>query len=316
MSLSRRLFITTSLLAPAALRVPAAFAQDYPVREIHVICAYAPGTGADTLVRYLAEKLRVLAGKPMIVENKPGAGTSIAAQYVAHAKPDGYTLFLNPANGMAGNVYLYKNLGHDVINDFAPITTLVKLPFVLAVPPTSPAKSVAELIALVDEATGAHLRSILHHPEFQAIEAAWRAIYFLVRRLETDSSLKVYLLDVSREELAVDLTRAESQGASALHKILVEQTVHTPGDLAKCVAPASAKITCFGLSRWMTPRRMQTTSVALDLYLASPNQAGTRRRKSRPTNGISSPTMRPARSASHIGLLKRWTYFSGWSRAA
>jgi tripartite-type tricarboxylate transporter receptor subunit TctC len=151
MSFSRRLFITTSLLAPAVLRAPHVFAQDYPVREIHVICAYAPGTGADTLVRYLAEKLRVLAGKPMIVENKPGAGTSIAAQYVAHAKPDGYTLFLNPGNGMAGNVYLYKNLGHDVINDFAPITTLVKLPFVLAVPPASPAKSVAELIALLKE---------------------------------------------------------------------------------------------------------------------------------------------------------------------
>ena len=151
MSLSRRVFLTTSLLAPAALRVRSAWAQDYPAREIHVICAYAPGTGADTLVRYLAEKLRVLAGKPMIVENKPGAGTSIAAQYVAHAKPDGYTLFLNPGNGMAGNVYLYKNLGHDVINDFAPITTLVKLPFVLAVPPASPAKSVAELITLLKE---------------------------------------------------------------------------------------------------------------------------------------------------------------------
>ena len=96
MSFSRRLFITTSLLSPAVLRAPSVGAQDYPVREIHVICAYAPGTGADTLVRFLAEKLRVLAGKPMIVENKPGAGTSIAAQYVARAKPDGYTLFLNP----------------------------------------------------------------------------------------------------------------------------------------------------------------------------------------------------------------------------
>jgi tripartite-type tricarboxylate transporter receptor subunit TctC len=118
---------------------------------VHVICAYAPGTGADTLVRFFAEKLRLLAGKPMIVENKPGAGTSIAAEYVARAKPDGYTLFLNPGNGMAGNVYLYKNLGHDVIKDFAPITTLVKLPFVLAVTATSPAKSVAELIALVKD---------------------------------------------------------------------------------------------------------------------------------------------------------------------
>jgi tripartite-type tricarboxylate transporter receptor subunit TctC len=138
-------------LAVLGLGLPPAHGDDYPTREVHVICAYAPGTGADTLVRFFAEKLRVLAGKPMIVENKPGAGTSIAAEYVARAKPDGYTLFLNPGNGMAGNVYLYKNLGHDVIKDFAPITTLVKLPFVLAVTAASPAKSVGELIALVKD---------------------------------------------------------------------------------------------------------------------------------------------------------------------
>jgi type VI secretion system protein ImpC len=98
-------------------------------------------------------------------------------------------------------------------------------PYVL--PRTDPQQP--ELVAQVDEATGAHLRSILHKPEFQAIEAAWRAVYFLVRRLDTDSSLKVYLLDVSREELAADLAGADGEGASALHKLLVEQTVHTPG---------------------------------------------------------------------------------------
>jgi type VI secretion system protein ImpC len=98
-------------------------------------------------------------------------------------------------------------------------------PYVL--PRTDPRQP--ELVALVDEATGAYLRSILHHPDFQAIEAAWRAVYFLVRRLDTDSNLKVYLLDVSREELAADLAGAESQRPSALHKFLVEQTVHTPG---------------------------------------------------------------------------------------
>jgi len=86
-----------------------------------------------------------------------------------------------------------------------------------------------ELLALVDEATGAHMRSILHHPDFQAIEAAWRAVYFLVRRLETDSSLKVYLLDVAKEELAADLAGADSQRAGGLHKLLVAQTVGTPG---------------------------------------------------------------------------------------
>src|ERR1700730_17766018 len=107
--LSRRSFVAGSVLAPLVLADRPACAEDYPTREVHVICAYAPGTGADTLVRFFAEKLRKLAGKPMLVENKPGAGTSIAAEYVARARPDGYTLFLNPGNGMAGNVYLYKN---------------------------------------------------------------------------------------------------------------------------------------------------------------------------------------------------------------
>jgi tripartite-type tricarboxylate transporter receptor subunit TctC len=87
----------------------------------------------------------------MIVENKPGAGTTIASEYVSRAKPDGYTLFINPGNGLAGNPYLYKNLSHDVLKDFAPVTTLVKLPFVLAVSPKSPAKNVSEFLALMKQ---------------------------------------------------------------------------------------------------------------------------------------------------------------------
>src|SRR4051812_21436163 len=111
--ISRRTLLAGAALAPVAMRAKSAFAEDYPAREVHVICGYAPGTGADLVVRYFAERLRIHAGKPMIVENKPGAGTSIACQYVARAKPDGYTLLVNPGNGVAGNVYLYKNLGHD-----------------------------------------------------------------------------------------------------------------------------------------------------------------------------------------------------------
>src|SRR5437870_1507808 len=79
-------------LSLAALSMPAQ-AQEYPAKEIHIVCGYAPGTGADAVVRYFAEELRKKIGKPMIVENKPGAGTSIASEYVARAKPDGYTLF-------------------------------------------------------------------------------------------------------------------------------------------------------------------------------------------------------------------------------
>jgi tripartite-type tricarboxylate transporter receptor subunit TctC len=150
MSLTRRALLAGAAALPAGLKGAPSFAQDvYPVHEVHVICGYAPGTGADIVVRFFAEQLRKKSGKPMIVENKPGAGTSIASEYVARAKPDGYTLFINPGNGLAGNPYLYKNLSHDVIKDFAPVTTLVKLPFMLAVSPSSPANSVKEFLDLM-----------------------------------------------------------------------------------------------------------------------------------------------------------------------
>jgi tripartite-type tricarboxylate transporter receptor subunit TctC len=141
---------TLGVLALAAFSAPA-LAQDYPTKEIHIICGYAPGTGADLVVRFFAEEIRKKTGKPMVVENKPGAGTSIASEYVARSKPDGYTLFINPGNGLAGNPYLYKNLSHDVLKSFAPVTTLVKLPFVLAVSPKMPAKDVKEFLALMKQ---------------------------------------------------------------------------------------------------------------------------------------------------------------------
>jgi tripartite-type tricarboxylate transporter receptor subunit TctC len=152
MSFSRRTLLTTAALAPFAGKFTA-FAQDaeWPAKEVHVVCGYQPGTGADILVRYFSEKLRKYTNKPMIVENKAGAGTSIATEYVVRSKPDGYTLFINPGNGLAGNPYLYKSLSHDVLNDLAPVTTLVKLPFCLAVAPNSPAKNMKDFLALIRE---------------------------------------------------------------------------------------------------------------------------------------------------------------------
>ncbi len=87
----------------------------------------------------------------------------------------------------------------------------------------------AELIAVVDELAGEQLRTVLHHRDFQALEAAWRGAFFLVRRLETDATLKLYLLDVARSELAADLASVEDLQESAIYRLLVEPTVNTPG---------------------------------------------------------------------------------------
>jgi tripartite-type tricarboxylate transporter receptor subunit TctC len=152
MTISRRTLLSGAVATPFVIKGLPAFAQDgWPAKDIHVICGYAPGTGADIVVRLFAERLRPLAKQTVIVENKPGAGTSIASEFVARAKPDGYTLFINPGNGLAGNPYLYKKLSHDVIKDFEDVTTLVKLPFLLCVAPNSPAKTMAEFLKLMKE---------------------------------------------------------------------------------------------------------------------------------------------------------------------
>jgi len=135
-------------LALAAFAAPSAQAQDYPTKTITIICGYAPGAGVDIPIRYFAEKLRELAGKPVIVENRQGALTNIAAHAVARAEGDGYTMLITSGNStMAANPHLFKELPFDPVKDFTPVTTLFRTTFVLVVNNEVPAKTVAELTA-------------------------------------------------------------------------------------------------------------------------------------------------------------------------
>lgn len=140
-------------LAAALVALPAgAQAQGWtPEREIRVICGYAAGTGADVLCRFFAEKIKPsTSGKPVIVENKAGALTQIAAEYVKNAKPDGYTLFITAGNStMASNPHLFKKINYDPLKDFTPVTTLNKLPFIFVVAPSSPINNMKDLEAHV-----------------------------------------------------------------------------------------------------------------------------------------------------------------------
>ena len=140
----------TKLLATfiAAALSSAVLAQEYPSREIRSICNFAPGSGADILVRFYSDKLSKLAGKPVIVENKPGANGSIATADLARAKPDGHSLMITPASStIAAAPYLFKNLQFDSTKDFQAVTTIATLSFVLMVDASKPIKSVPELIA-------------------------------------------------------------------------------------------------------------------------------------------------------------------------
>jgi len=136
--------------AAIALALAPAFAtaQPYPDREIRSLCNFAAGSGADVIVRYYSDKLSKLAGRPVLVENKPGASGTIATDTVAKAKPDGYTILVTPASAtLVSAPYLFKSLPFDPAKDFAAVTTIATVSFVIVVDAARPIHSLAELIA-------------------------------------------------------------------------------------------------------------------------------------------------------------------------
>ena len=142
------------IVALLVLAVPAMIlAQNYPVKPIRIIVGYTPGGGNDIAARLMAPKLSEALGQPVIVENKPGAGTNIAQEYVARSAPDGYTLMLG-SPGMTINKSLYKNLSFDALRDLTGISMFAYSPNILAVNPSVPAKNVKELIALAKSKPG------------------------------------------------------------------------------------------------------------------------------------------------------------------
>lgn len=141
--------IGCSLLAAFTLGLiaTAAPAQTYPEKPITIIVPLAAGSGMDSLVRLYADKLQASLGKPVVVENKPGAALMLAAAYVANAPADGYTLMVSTSSAMAINPVLYKKINYK-LTDFVPVSFYVKSPFILVVNTDLPAKTVPELIAL------------------------------------------------------------------------------------------------------------------------------------------------------------------------
>lgn len=146
----RALRYTVLLAAAIVAAAPAMAEESYPTHAVTVICGYPAGNGADVITRYFAEKFKDIVKQPAIVENKAGAQTALAATFVAHAKPDGYTIFITAGNStMASNPYLFKTLQYDPVKDFIPVTTIAQLPFLVTVAPKSPAKSVHDLVDLL-----------------------------------------------------------------------------------------------------------------------------------------------------------------------
>ena len=138
--------ILAAALAAALSTLPStAHAQTYPSQDIRLICAFPAGSGADVLVRYFSEKLRPLVNRTVIVENKAGAGGNIAQEYVARAKPDGYTIYVHAATAVAANQHLFKKPSIDAAKALQVAASINRQPFMLVVDAKSPYKTVAEL---------------------------------------------------------------------------------------------------------------------------------------------------------------------------
>src|SRR6185369_13063991 len=129
-----------------------AVAQDYPSKNITIVVSIGAGTGMDVVARLYAEKLSAALGKSVVVENKPGAATMLAASQVANAPADGHTLVVLTSSALAINQWLYKQINYNPDADFTPISLYVKSPLILAVNPSVPAKDVKEFIAHAKQA--------------------------------------------------------------------------------------------------------------------------------------------------------------------
>jgi tripartite-type tricarboxylate transporter receptor subunit TctC len=150
-AISRRSFLKSSAAAaalPAAGAFPLpAYAQTYPAQDVHFICGFAAGSGADIIVRFFAEKLRPLMNRTIIVENRVGAIGNIATEYVARSKPDGYTIYLTGANSVAANMSLFKNPTVDPAKELQVAATIYNATMMLAARADAPYKDAKDLAA-------------------------------------------------------------------------------------------------------------------------------------------------------------------------
>ncbi|HTQ74587.1 MAG TPA: tripartite tricarboxylate transporter substrate binding protein [Burkholderiales bacterium] len=128
------------------LSAPGVAQEGFPSKPVHIIVGFAAGGGNDIIVRVLAPKMSEGLGQPIVIENRPGAQNIIAAEYVAKAAPDGYTLLMGPSGAMTMNPAIYSRLPYSPLKDFIPISMIGDFPLILVVSASLPVKSVKELI--------------------------------------------------------------------------------------------------------------------------------------------------------------------------
>ena len=148
MTISRRKLIVTLGLGSAATLLPRAAFAAYPDRPIHMIVPFAPGGNADIVGRIVGERISSALGQPVVVDNRGGAGGGIGAEFVAHATPDGYTLFVGSNGPLTVNPFVQAHLAYDPLKDFAPVALTSYVPHCIILNNNVPAKTLQDLIAL------------------------------------------------------------------------------------------------------------------------------------------------------------------------
>jgi tripartite-type tricarboxylate transporter receptor subunit TctC len=141
------LALSAALMAPWF--APQAQAQSFPTKPVRLIVPFAPGGATDTIGRAVAQGLADLWGQPVIAENKPGANTIVGSEFVAKAPADGYTLLIAGDAGLTHNLFMYSKLPYDPRKDFAPVTRILRVHSLLAVPTSLPVKNLKEFVELM-----------------------------------------------------------------------------------------------------------------------------------------------------------------------
>ena len=136
------------------LAAGAVSAQTYPAKPIRLVVPFAPGGSSSIVARSVAAEMEKGLGQPIVIENKGGGGGNIAMNEVAHADPDGYTLIIGHVGSLAMTPFIEKDLGYDVMNDFAPVSLLAKVPNIFVVHSSVPAKNLREFVALAKKEPG------------------------------------------------------------------------------------------------------------------------------------------------------------------
>jgi tripartite-type tricarboxylate transporter receptor subunit TctC len=142
----KKLLLVAVAIIGVALLSPALRADDYPSRPITFTAVFGPGSASDTICRIIADKLGAALGQPIVVEDRPGADGAVAALYVHHATPDGYTLLMGTNSPLSADPFLHKDINYDPIKDFVPVTRVGSFTLMLVVDPKLPIHSVKELI--------------------------------------------------------------------------------------------------------------------------------------------------------------------------